>query len=270
MSLYSKRKQTSPLSAVLVILVVLAIMAGAGYAISLSFNREKIDKVTLCPTSGAKGEYVVLIDNTSPFPFTQKAALAKRLKDMVLNEVPQGAMLTVFLLGEDYQQNSEPVFERCNPGQWTDKNKLMNSQKFVDRDFNEKFANPLDGVIRKIPLDVRAKTSPIFEMLMLASLRGFGHEKASGEKHLIIYSDMAANMPRFSMYKNPHLTYKNFAGTPYGREAVAPALADVSVSINMMAAEPTVTAYTQRAEFWAQYLSANGASLDQVNPMEGL
>ena len=270
MSLYKKRKQKSATVAILWILLTLALLVAVAYGIYWSFNQDKIDKVTLCPSSGAKGEYVVLIDNTSPFPFTQKAALAKRLQNMILKEVPEGSLVTVFLLGEDYQHNSDPVFVMCNPGQWGDKNKFTNTQKFVDKDFNEKFAKPLDAVVRKIPLDVRAKTSPIFEMLQLASLHGFNHLNAQGEKHLIIYSDMAANMPRFSMYKNAQLSYKDFAKSAYGQEAVAPALMDVSVTINMLAAESSVTPYNKRAEFWAQYFSANGASLDQVIPMEGL
>lgn len=270
MSVYRKRNTTSPLVLLLYVLITVALLLAAGYAIYAHFNAETFDKVTLCPTGGAKGQYVVLIDNTSPFPFTQKAALKQRLRDMVTNDIPAGAMLTVFVLGEDFKHNDEPVFEKCSPGQWVEGEGLTKTKKFVDKDFNEKFAKPLGAVLNRIPLDVRGKTSPIFEMLQLASIHGFRHENAKGDKTLIIYSDMAANTADFTMYKNPQLSYKDFAKTPYAQKVTAPALEDVSVIINMMATEPAVTPYAKRSEFWAQYFSANYASLDQVNPMEGL
>jgi hypothetical protein len=268
MSLFEEEKK-SGLSTILVCLVALIILVIVGYGTYVTLTQETIDKVTLCPSGGPKGQYVVLIDNTSPFPFSQKAALAQRLKSMVLNDVPQGALVTLFLLGENYQQNDAPMFEKCNPGQWGEKNHITNTQKFVDKDFNEKFAKPLDEVVRKIPLNVRAKTSPIFEMLQIAGINGFKRSNVQGQKSLIIYSDMAANMPRFSMYK-VQSSYKDFAKTAYGQESIAPSLAGASVTINMLTAEPTAMPYNKRAEFWAQYFSENGASLDHVDPMEGL
>lgn len=270
MSAYRKRNSTSPIVLVLGVLVTVALVLGACYAVYAHFHAETFDKVTLCPSGGANGQYVVLIDNTSPFPFTQKVALKQRLRDMVLNKVPTGAMLTVFVLGEDFKHNEEPVFEKCSPGQWVDGEGMNKTKKFVDKDFNEKFAKPLEAVVNRIPLDVRGKASPIFEMLQLVSIRGFGHDKAKGDKTLIIYSDMAANTAEFTMYKNPQLKYKDFAKTTYVERVTAPALENASVTINMMATEPSVTPYLKRSEFWAQYFSANKASLDHVDPMEGL
>lgn len=270
MSVYRKRNATSPVTLVMYVVVAIILILGVATALWFNFKQDKLDKVTLCPSSGVKGQYVVLIDNTSPFPFTQKMALKQRLKDMVMNDLPKGAMLTVFLLGEDYQHNAEPVFEKCNPGKWAEGDEISKTKKFVDRDFNEKFVKPLEVVVNRIPLDVRAKTSPIFEMLQLTSQRGFSHSNAKGEKQLIIYSDMAANMESFTMYKNPQLNYKDFSKTAYSQKTTAPHLDGVSVTINMMAAEPAVTPYNRRSEFWASYFSANGASLGDVIPMEGL
>lgn len=270
MSVYRKRNSTSPIAVAFGVLITLALVAGTGFGVYKHLNTETFDKVTMCPSSGPNGQFVVLIDNTSPFPFTQKAALKQRLRDMVLNDIPSGAMLTVFVLGEDFKHNDEPVFEKCSPGQWVDGEGLTKTKKFVDKDFNEKFSKPLERVVNQIPLDIRGKTSPIFEMLQLASIRGFGHANAKGGKTLIVYSDMAANTADFTMYRNPQLSYKDFAKTSYVQRVIAPALEGTSVTINMMATEPSVTPFSRRSEFWAQYFYANKASLDHVNPMEGL
>lgn len=271
MSVYRRKKSSaSPALAILCILLAVALIAGAVYAVWKSSNQDRIDKVTLCPSSGPKGQFVVLIDNTSPFPFTQKIALKQRLKDLVNNDLPSGAILTVFVLGEDVKQNAAPVFERCNPGQWDNADAFTKTKKFVDKAYVEQFTKPLEDVVSHIPLDVRAKTSPIFEMLQVASNNGFKHAHASGDKRLIIFSDMAANTPEFTMYKRPQLNYKEFKSGGYAPKTTAPALDGVSVTINMMTAEQGVATYHKRAEFWAQYFSINGANLDGVDPMEGL
>ncbi|MDR7283166.1 hypothetical protein J2X84_001990 [Pseudomonas corrugata] len=269
MSLYEDEEKTS-VSTLIYWLGAIAVVAAIGYFGWREFNKESFDKVTLCPSKGAVGQYVVLIDNTSPFPFNQKVALAQRLKTMVSTEVPEGALVTIFLLGEDYKHNDEPVFEKCNPGQWKDSKRMDAAKKFVEKDFNEKFAKPLDAVVRQISLDQTSKTSPIFEMLQLAGIKGFQRANVEGERQLIIYSDMVANMPQFSMYKSSLPSYKDFANTPYGRDSTAPSLEGAVVTINMLAAESSAATYLKRSEFWARYFEANHATLEHVYPMEGL
>lgn len=200
MSVYAKR-ESSVGKWLLGAFIGVSVLLVLGGLIYYQMSHDALDKETLCPSSGPKGQYVVLIDNTSPFPSTQKAALSQRLKTMVLYDIPEGYLLSVFLLGEKFEQNEKPIFERCNPGQWSDRSQLTATKKFVDRDFNEKFAKPLDAVVRKIPLDEHGKLSPIFQMLQLVGINGFDHAHVKGDRKLVVYSDMLANMPDFSMYK---------------------------------------------------------------------
>lgn len=249
------------------LLVTLGVVGGLLY---YKLTHEGIDKVTLCPVSGPKGQYVVLIDNTSPFPFTQKAALAQRLKSMAFNEVPEGYLLSVFLLGEHFQQHDKPIFELCNPGQWSDRSQLTSTKKFVDKDFNERFAKPLDAIIHQIPLNEHSKLSPIFQMLQLVGINGFEHANVKGDRKLVIYSDMLANMPEFSLYGGKPPTYADFSKTPYGRNAQSPGLANVSVTVQLLANEQKTPQTNRIADFWANYFDANGASVESITLMEGL
>ncbi|MBJ2256387.1 hypothetical protein [Pseudomonas psychrophila] len=268
MSLYEEdRSMGKRLLAITLIFLAASAACWFGYA---AFTKETLDKVTLCPSKGPRGQYVVLIDNTSPFPFTQKAAMGQRLKSMVLNEIPEGYLLSVFLLDEDYKQNESPIFEKCNPGQWGDKNQYTSSKNFVTRDFNEKFAKPLDAVVRKISLSGRSKNSPVFEILQLAGINGFQHSNVQGDKKLVVYSDMMANMPQFSMYKGVLPAYPEFRKTSYGHLSVAPGLEGARVTINLLAADQKTIPYLKLTQFWAEYFEANGASLETIEPMEGL
>ena len=268
MSLYEEERNTGK-RFLAILLVILAAVTAAWFG-HAAFTKETFDKVTLCPTKGPRGQYVVLIDNTSPFPFTQKAAMGQRLKNMVLNEIPEGYLLTVFLLDEDYKKHESPIFEKCNPGQWKDKNKYMAAKKFVTHVFDEDFAKPLDAVVGKISLEERSKNSPVFEILQLAGIHGFQRGNVQGEKKLIVYSDMMANMPQFSMYKGALPTYAGFRKTPYGQLSVAPGLEGVNVTINLLAADQKTVPYPKLTQFWAEYFESNGASLEAIVPVEAL
>lgn len=268
MAIYAEKKGIS--GKAIGLLLGLVAVAGTGAMLYLNFSRETFDKVTLCPSDGPKGQYVVLIDNTSPFPFTQKLALAQRLKTMVTDDLPEGYLLSVFLLSEDFKKNEKPLFERCNPGQWKDREKLTNNKKFVDRDFNQKFAKPFDDIVHKISLEERSKNSPIFQMLQLAGINGFAQANVKGDRKLIVYSDMLANMPEFSMYKAALPAYADFRKTPYGQNAVAPGLQGASVVINMLAADQKTLQNNKLATFWEQYFQDNGASVEEVSRVEGL
>lgn len=269
MSLFDDDEKTSSFT-LLIWLVVAGVAAGLCWYAWYMFHKDVQDKTTLCPGKGPVGQYVVLIDNTSPFPFNQKAALSQRIKTLVLNDVPQGALVSVFILGEDYKQQAGPIFEKCKPAQWDDDMKLTASKKLVEKEYADKFAKPLDAVVHQISLDQKAKTSPIFEMLQLVGITGFQRANVKGDRHLIIYSDMVANMPQFSMYKSTLPSFKDFAGTSYGRSATALTLEGAVVTINMLAAEPAAAPYVKRSDFWAHYFEANKATLEGVTPMEAL
>ncbi|KFF42252.1 hypothetical protein JH25_00230 [Pseudomonas sp. BRG-100] len=269
MSIFEEDEKTS--SHTLVIwAVVLLVLAGIGWGIWTMLQKDTLDKVTLCPSKGPVAQYVVLIDNTSPFSFNEKAALSQRIKSLVINDLPVGALISVFLLDEDYKQHDTPLFERCKPTQWKDDMKYLSSKRLVEKDYADKFDKPLDVVMQHISLDEKAKTSPIFEMLQLVGIKAFEHSNVQGDKQLIIFSDMVANEASFSMYRSTLPSYKEFANTPYGRKSTAMTLQDVKVTINMLTAEPSAAPYGKRSDFWAHYFEANQAKLESVNPMEGL
>jgi hypothetical protein len=269
MSIFEEDEKTS--SPTLVIwAVVLLVFAGIGWGALKMLQKDTFDKETLCPNKGPVAQYVVLIDNTSPFSHNEKAALSQRIESLVINDLPVGALISVFLLDENYKQHDTPLFERCKPAQWQDDMQYLSSKRLVEKEYADKFDKPLDAVMQQISLDEKAKTSPIFEMLQLVGIKAFEHSNVQGDKKLIIFSDMAANEASFSMYRPTLPSYKEFANTPYGRKSTAMTLKDVKVTINMLTAEPNAAPYRKRSDFWGDYFEANKAKLEGVNPMEGL
>ena len=87
-----------------------------------------LDPTTLCPGSGPIGQQVLLVDRTDPFNPAQKAAFDNLTKDLV-DKLPVGYMLSVFVLGDDFKAETKPLIELCNPGTGEDKSELTQNTK---------------------------------------------------------------------------------------------------------------------------------------------
>ena len=117
-----KQQRREIVFGLLIILTVVIIVSLVGY--QLTHRSDGYDPETLCPLSGPKGHYVLLVDKTDPLSFTQKTALQTLFADFVEHKVPQGNLVSVFVVGEDYTLNSKPLVEICNPGTGEDKSEI--------------------------------------------------------------------------------------------------------------------------------------------------
>lgn len=245
-------------------LIVFAVIVFLGY-----YNLIKdsgISGKNLCPASGAKGHYVLLLDKTDPFNFTQKQAFSVFLDDLIHQKVPKDHLLSVFVLGEDFKANAEPIIELCNPGAGENVNAMTGNVKRARRTYEEKFIKPLmsqsDSLIGTKP----ANASPIFEMLQLVAINGFRKHDIKGERKLFLMSDMLHNSSAFSMYRS-YPNYEDFATTDYGRK-IKVDLQGVEINLYYLLTTPKLQ--TQRnLLFWEKYFTNSGARLVAVRPLEG-
>ena len=129
---------------IIVVLVVVLLVTG----LTMLFrNRDKApDRETLCPTTGAHGHYIVLIDNTDPYRFVQKEALLQRMRSLATRVVPEGYMVSVFVLGSDFTAHAKPVFEKCNPGVREDKSGMTANLARIKKRYQQVFVEPLVAV----------------------------------------------------------------------------------------------------------------------------
>lgn len=256
----ARQRQTRDIIlATLTLLVVITVLAGAVYFL---WNRpEGLDKTTLCPAKGPTGHYVLLVDKTDPLTFTQKEAFSALLRELVERRIPEGTMLSVFVLGEDFKENAKPLVELCNPGTGAGKSELTDNLKHLKRRYQERFLEPLLQESEMLVGSKPAKASPIFEMLQMVGINAFRKVDVSGERHLIIMSDMLHNTPQFSMYKGT-VDYATFAVSDYGRKSQAE-LHDVQVELHYLINTPQLQT-KRNLKFWEDYFSKAGARIVAV------
>ena len=220
----------------------------------------------LCPAGGPRGHFVLLVDKTDPLTFTQKAAFQVRLRELIEKRTPPGYLLSVFVLGESFQDNARPLVELCNPGDGSDRSPLTANPAHLRRRYEERFIAPLMAEADALQAATPAKTSPIFEMLQLVGINAFQSRGVKGERRLIVMSDMLQNTAQFSMYSGPS-DFGAFASSDYGRRVQAQ-LAGVEVELDILVDTPALQT-RRHLKFWEDWFDRAGARIVRVDPLEG-
>lgn len=246
------------------VIFIVVVLGSVGYY--MYTKPKSADVTTLCPAEGPLGHVVVLVDNTDPYSFIQREAFVQALNSLSDAVVPEGYLLSVFSLGEDFQKNAEPVFEKCNPGSSAGKSELTANLKRIDKRFNESFRTPILKLEEVLMVKDPAKYSPVFEMIQLASIKGFRAQNVKGVRKLIIFSDMLHNTPDFSMFKGVP-DYKSFSSSSYGERSNTD-LSGVEVELHYLMKYPKLQTMKQ-LKFWEDYFEHTGARLTRVQTMEG-
>ncbi|AJG25005.1 hypothetical protein RR42_s3429 [Cupriavidus basilensis] len=221
---------------------------------------------TMCPADGPVGHYVLLVDKTDPLNFTQKQAFSVILQELVEKRIPEGYLLSVFVLSEDFKETAAPLVELCNPGDGSGKSELTANQKRLKAQYRLKFIEPVLKQSESLVSTQPAKWSPIFEMLQLVGINAYHKYDVKGERRLIIMSDMLHNTPQFTMYKGP-VDYAAFAASDYGKKAQLE-LSDVEVELHYLMNSPQLQT-KRNLKFWEDYFAKAGARIVAVRPLEG-
>ena len=246
---------------VLILVVVLLMFGGLVYWL---VNREPPLTAALCPSNGPAGHVVLLVDKTDPLSFVQREAFDTFLKNFVDREVAPGQLVSVFALGENYQDTAKPLFEMCNPGTGADKSELTNNLEKLHKQYQNRFYQPMLQLATQLQTVTPGKTSPIFEMLQLISVNAFKkHATINGTRRLVIVSDMLHNTSAYSMYTTLP-DYATFAQTAY-RYQTHVNLSGVKVKIQYLVNAPNLQTRRHIA-FWEQYFVEAGGELTSVQP----
>lgn len=261
-----KRRNTTFFVIFALTLVIGAVLAGVGYAMFTS--EPGLNKVTLCPNDGPRGHFVLLVDKTDPLNFTQKQAFSIAFRDILEKRTPEGYLLSIFVLGENFMANAEPLLELCNPGSGADRSAMTANLKKLRQQYENKFVEPMrrqsDALLSATP----AKTSPILEMVQLVGINGFRKHDVKGERRLIILSDMLHNTPQFSMFRSPaDYDYAAFAATSYGKKTQLD-LGGADVELLYLLHTPHIQT-RRNLLFWEEYFKKSGARVVSVQPLEG-
>jgi hypothetical protein len=268
MARLSRRAQAQRRREIAIGLAILLVIGVIVSVVTYQFTHRSagFDPDTLCPLAGPKGHYALLVDKTDPLTFTQRTALETLLGDLVERKIPEGYLVSVFVMGEDYKANAKPLVEICNPGTGEDKSELTANLKQLKRQYNKKFITPLMQQMQSMVSDQSGKYSPIFEMIQMVSLASFQRHAVKGEKRLLIISDLLHNTPELSLYRKvPNI--EDFLSSDYGKRTYVN-LQDVQIELYLLFNTPQYQS-EELTEFWQSFFAKTGAIIASITPMPG-
>lgn len=266
MSLLDSHEESSKGYLLGTIVLVTFVLSVAGYVGYGHFTKPPEDnKTTLCPAAGPLGHVVVLVDKSDPMTFTQRKSFSVIYRDIVTH-VPRGHLLSLYALGEDFMSTAEPLMELCNPGDGSDVSTFDDNPGQRKKTYETRYLKPFMEHEEDLVTERSGKASPILEMVQIAGITGFRKHAVSGEKRLVIVSDMIQNTPQLSMYRGVP-DYATFERTPYGVKSRAD-LQDVKVEFRMLMNTPAIQ--TERLlDFWKTYIRQSGGRLVLHDPING-
>lgn len=233
------------------IFVLLAFICTLVY-LSITGDRPVYDEVTMCrkdilPTN----IYAVLIDATDSLPEKTASQAIVKIKQ-ALNEAPDNSLVNLYSINSGNESHVLPMFSFCKPQSGDSVDELTSNPELIKKRFNEKFSLPLSEYLTSMISFKASSTSPIIESLQSTVIESFEGVKHTGDKVIIIFSDMIQNSKMYSFYKvKPDFErYKKLTSLS-GRGNVD--LSEVMIRALVVPKKPPVGSRADVLLFWTEF-----------------
>jgi hypothetical protein len=260
------KRGLSARAAILGIVVLLAVVAAAGWFVTRQIRADAIDEATLCPATGATGELAILLDITDPLGATQLLTLRSELERMVVDSL-RGTLVS---LGRVSDQPGElgAAYALCRPLTGAEGGEWIRNPTQLDRRFQDRFLKPFQAELSGMLDASEAKQSPIMEGLqaLLAGTAAKG-VKVEGPHRIVIASDLLQNSDAMSFYRGDD--WASFKKSPdFAR--LAKNLAGAEITIFRVPRQDAKVDAAAVDDFWVRYLDTQGADKVTVTPLGDL
>jgi hypothetical protein len=263
--------KTSRVSTAALLALSLALVACAGYLwwLNRGTNRE-IDAATLCPKDERVPDVTVLLLDMSDSLGEAQSAKLKNDLARIQQDIPRFGLIALYAVEGGTRAFIRPVLELCNPGDGADLNALYQNPTLAKQRWQKEFASKLNSELSKLLELPSTSSSPILEALQAAAVQTFDAPKNDhARKRLFIVSDLMQNVPTKMNQYLGILPFATFKSSPYYNE-VRTNLKDVEVTIFYVVRPQSPQKWPEHRLFWEEYLTAQGAMLERIEPLYGV
>jgi len=263
-----REEQEAKRGGLLIFFVILVIATMGFFFIKAILNEQDIDKATNCPKDGVSYHKAILIDTSSQYNPVQISWIKNQLKQ-IINRTEKNEKISIYVVGGNFHENLLPLQSKCNPGNPSGANPLIENKFLLEEDWKKKFFEPIEKEFNKLLDSDKEGPSPIMEMIQTISIAAFQNEKTSTKKKLFIFSDMLQNSERVHHYKSDFNFQKFSESAQY--LTVRTDLTGVTIKvfyIRRSGAEKFQKG-TAHAKFWQEYFNSMDAEGFSIKFGEG-
>lgn len=253
-------------------IITIALVAVAFASVWFIAIRTKVetDKQTLCRMGQPPPSITtILIDTTDKLSSGEQQQIRSEI-ERLRGKVPQFGLIEVFAVTEHADDSREPRIAVCNPGRGADMNDLYQNPKFAERQWEQGFRERLDRTIDTVVATSSGGESPLMEAIRRVSIGSLGRpELDRTPKRLVIFSDFLQNTPTYTQYRRPSQSFEAFRKSA-AYSSLQVNLTGVDVLLFYIARPRTAALQDgSHQEFWVDYLTASGSSIESVKRILG-
>lgn len=232
-------------------------VAAAWYAIE---NRPPALDARGCPPGPSRGGLVVVLDLTDAIDPAQMRRIRAGI-ERAIAEAPDWSEVAVGAV-RPIAEGEGRVFSACKPPDGAAASELTQNPRQIRARYETAFLTPLGAVLDEMAIVQGANSSPIMETIQATISRAPGWDEASGERRLVLVSDLLQHSDAFSLYRGGD--WDAFRKTS-GYARLSRNLEDVSVEI-LRLPRPAARGPDPQAvdDFWSGYLDRQGARPPRV------
>jgi hypothetical protein len=169
---------------VLLIIVVLLVRVAIG-------QKTGLDAMN-CPPSPPTST-VIVIDRSDDVAAHTLLEMRTRANAFIRDSVGEGGRVSIFAISDHSQDSLLPLLSLCKPA--STGSRVTSSVKAIQKQFAERFQLPIAKALEIVPGPT--PSSPLGQVFI--DLSQSEYLRAS-RNHLLVFSDMMENTPRFSLY----------------------------------------------------------------------
>lgn len=251
--------------------LVVAVLSVVVFFIALSIQGKRhmvvLDPKTMCPDcEHVSSVTAILLDMSDEISEAQGLQIRNELSRQK-NLIPKYGLLDLYTVTGRSDSLVHRVLRICNPGTGEGVSPVYQNPQMAEERW-EHFEQKLSTELDKLLVSPSSESSAILESIQAVALRTLGDPQWDGKpKTLIVVSDLLQNVPQYSQYEVIE-PFSSFRKSAYYNKVRAD-LIDVKVIILYMTRPGTNQVWPKHYLFWEEYLSEQGASVEDIVPIHG-
>lgn len=245
------------------LMFLVVVFIGGIFTFSANNDLKKIDETTLCYQDDVPTDIIaILIDSTEPLD--QKTVRNAQLEiENIIKNSPTNTLVNLYAIETGSEEHIRPIANLCKPDDGTTASELTSSPAWIKKIFNDKFVLPLGDHLTSLLTMPPSTSSPIIESLQSAVIESFLTHKNSGDKKIVLISDMIQNTSMYSFYKES-LSFDSYFSKVKNSGSGLLNLTDINIQVLVVPNNVPNGTREDLTRFWGKFFRENNANSNVI------
>lgn len=245
------------------LMFVVVVFIGGIFTFSANNELKEIDEKTLCYKDDVPSDIIaILIDSTEPLDEKTVRNAQLEIENIIKNS-PTNTLVNLYAIETGSEKHIRPIANLCKPDDGTSASELTSSPAWIKKIFNDKFVLPLADHLTSLLKMPPSTSSPIIESLQSAVIESFLSHENSGDKKIVLISDMIQNTSMYSFYKES-VSFNSYFSKVKNSGSGLLNLTDINIQVLVVPNNVPNGTREDLTRFWGKFFRENNANSNVI------